>query len=106
MPYKVTSPLVIVPNANRVNGDGYFYIDGIIPDGFNDQRCDQLVKDGMLAKVEASHDTADEKSNKVEDILAEVGDDKDLAAEALAAEQAKPKPRKSLVEKLQAVLDA
>lgn len=48
MSYKVTCPLVIVPNADGVNGDGYFYKDAVIPAGFNDERCKVLVKDGML----------------------------------------------------------
>jgi hypothetical protein len=43
---------------------------------------------------------------KVEDILDRVGDDADAAREALDAEQAKgDKARKSLVEKLQAIVD-
>ena len=41
----------------------------------------------------------------VEEILDRVGDDQAAAAEALEAEQAKSKPRKSLVEKLQAIVD-
>jgi hypothetical protein len=41
----------------------------------------------------------------VDEILDRVGDDPAAAAEALAAEQAKSKPRKSLVEKLQSIVD-
>lgn len=52
--YKVTAPLVIVPNADPgVGGDGYFYAGAVIPGGFNDERCDQLVKEGFLEKVKA-----------------------------------------------------
>lgn len=39
----------------------------------------------------------------VADVLADVGDDPALAAEALAAEQARPKPRKTLVDALTAL---
>lgn len=62
MSYKVTSPLVIVPNVDGVSGDGYFYQDATIPDGHNDERCDQLVKDGMLEKVKAEKASTAAKS--------------------------------------------
>lgn len=51
MSYKVIKPLVIVPNDDGVSGDGYFYKNAVIPDGFNDERCEVLAKDGMLEKV-------------------------------------------------------
>lgn len=41
----------------------------------------------------------------VDDVLARVGDDPTAAQAALDAENAKSKPRKSLVEKLQAITD-
>jgi len=105
MPYKVTSPLVIVPNADGENGSGYFYEDAVIPDGFNDKRCDQLVKDGMLEKVKAEKVKADSGSaDTVDAILTEVGDDKAKAQTALDAENAKDKPRATLVGKLEAIL--
>lgn len=110
MSYKVISPLVIVPNADGVNGDGYFYKDAVIPAGFNDKRCESLVKDGMLEKVKAEKaaDPEPAKEPTVKEILDEVGDDKEKAAAALAAEQEArgDKARKTLVEPLQAVIDA
>jgi hypothetical protein len=42
----------------------------------------------------------------VKDVLAEVGDDAEKATAALEAEQASEKPRKSLVEKLEAIVAA
>lgn len=42
----------------------------------------------------------------VDQVLAEVGDDPQLAAAALAAEQAKERPRTSLVDKLVAIAAA
>lgn len=109
MSYKVTAPLVIVQNDDGVGGDGYFYQDAVIPDGFNDERCDQLVKDGMLEKAKADSGSGDStKEPTVKEILDEVGDDKEKAAAALAAEQEArgDKARKTLVEPLQAVIDA
>ena len=103
MSYKVTSPLVIVPNADGTSGDGYFYKDAVIPAGFNDKRANELVDEGMVEKVKADSGTS-EKSDKVDDILAEVGDDKDKAQAALDAENAKEKPRATLVGKLEGIL--
>ncbi|RDZ49311.1 hypothetical protein C5C07_20385 [Haloferax sp. Atlit-4N] len=106
MPYKVTSPLVIVPNDDGVSGDGYFYQDAVIPDGFNDKRCKELVKDGMLEKATADSgsDGGSDKEPTVKEILDEVGDDKEKAQTALDAENAKDKPRASLVDPLQKIL--
>lgn len=44
-------------------------------------------------------------SGNVDEVLARVGDDPSAAAEALIAEQGSKKPRKSLMEKLQAIVD-
>lgn len=111
MSYKVTAALVIIPNADKVSGDGYFYQDSVIPDGWNDERCKQLAKEGMLEKVAAAKpDPAAKegdgpKAGSVEFILAEVGDDKEKAAAALEQEKA-GKNRKTLVEPLEKVLSA
>lgn len=60
MSYEVTSPLVIVRNADGEGGDGYFYEGATIPSGYNDERCDELVEDGMLEEVDGSSDVVDE----------------------------------------------
>jgi hypothetical protein len=67
MSYKVTAPLVIVspsdadPTDNGGNaGPRYFYEGGVILDGYNDDRCDELVEEGLLEKLSA----AEEKSVK------------------------------------------
>lgn len=61
MSYKVTAPLVIVRNADGVGGDGYFYDGAVIPDGFNDERCKELVEIGMLETVSGSDSGASAK---------------------------------------------
>jgi hypothetical protein len=52
-------------------------------------------------------DTADNVPDRhtVEEVLAEVGDDPERAARALDAERASAKPRKSLVEGLERILN-
>lgn len=69
----------------------------------------RLVRKGYLVEKTNSEASDDDGSKpaSVKEILAEVGDDKDKAAEALAAEQGRgDDARSSLVGKLQAVLDA
>jgi hypothetical protein len=107
MSFKVTAPLVIISNVDGKSGDWYGYVDALVPTGLNDDRCEQLVKEGMMEKIKAPAPAADSetKSDKVADILAEVGEDKDKAAAALEAEQAKgEKARKTLVDPLEALL--
>lgn len=65
MSYKVTGPLAIVSPADGDESDEsgnagprYFYEGAVIPDGFNDERCDTLADEGLLEKVK------DEKSAK------------------------------------------
>lgn len=113
MGFKVTAPLVIIPNADGRSGDWYGYDGATVPPSHNDERCKQLVKEGMLekvkdtAKAETKADpSGDSKPTSVKDILADVGEDKAKAQEYLDEENAAEKPRTSLVEKLQAVLSA
>lgn len=107
MGYKVTAPLVVIANADGKSGDWYGYEGALVPAGLNDDRAKQLADEGMLEKVKAEKAAdPDSKPATVDDILAEVGDDKEKAAAALEAENASDKPRVSLVGKLQAVLDA
>lgn len=57
MGYKVITPLVIVGPSEKSGDDGandgprYFYEHGVIPAGFNDERCKELVEEGMLEEV-------------------------------------------------------
>lgn len=105
MSYKVTAPLVVIANADpEKGGDWYGYDGATVPEGHNDERCKQLVKEGFLEVVDASADSG--KPSTVDEILDAVGDDPAKAAAALEEENAAKKPRKSLVEKLQAVVDA
>lgn len=53
MSYKVTAPLVIIANDDQTSGDWYGYVDAVVPEGWNDERCKQLVKEDMLEQVSA-----------------------------------------------------
>lgn len=103
MSYKVTAPLVIIPNADGKSGDWYGYQDAIVPEGHNDERCKQLLKEKFLEVVK--DEPTEPTTDTVDAILAEVGTDKDKAAAAIEAEKA-GKNRTTLLTKLQAVLDA
>lgn len=126
MSYKVTAALAIVPNANGVDSDGYFYEKAVIPDGFNDERSAQLANEGMVEFFDAPEPTevdedvvvvpADpftdeqlaELPTTVDGLLDEVGDNPVKAQQVLDAELelAEDKRRKTLVAGLQDVLDA
>jgi hypothetical protein len=58
---------------------------------------------GLLAQT-ANWVEADLSASTVADVLASVGDDPERAAAALASEQLRDRPRKSLVEKLAAIV--
>ena len=84
----------------------------IVPDGVSDVDLANLVSFGAIAgatgpvsdpEPESTGDGS--KPTKVEDILAEVGDDKEKAAAALEAEVA-GKNRSTLVKALEDVLNA
>lgn len=62
--------------------------------------------DDQLAHYNVAVDGKVPKPASVKDVLATVGDDPVLAAEALEAEEAQAKPRKSLVEQLEAIIAA
>ena len=75
-------------------------------DAVEPENLKRHLRKGFLVEAEEAEEVEGEpKSDKVDDIVAEVGDDKEKAAEALEREKA-GKNRKTLVEKLQAVLDA
>jgi len=108
MSYKVTAPLVIIANADKTSGDWYGYAGATVPEGWNDSRAKQLVKEGMLEKgsaPKAEPEQASPKPDTVEGILAEVGDDKEKASAALEAEVA-GKNRSTLVKALEDILAA
>ena len=62
MSYKVTAPLVIIANADGKGGDWYGYDGAVVPEGHNDDRCEQLVKEGQLEKVAEAKSAAKAKS--------------------------------------------
>lgn len=110
MSYKVTAPLVIVRDEGGASH--HFYEGGVVPaSGFDKDHVKMLVDDGMLEKVkEEKAPAASPDANKgpsVDDILKDVGDDKEKAAAALEQENARgDAARSTLVKKLQAVIDA
>lgn len=61
--------------------------------------------DVQLAHYGVGVETATPKAATIDAIKAEVGDDPELAAEALEAELAHEKPRKSLVSYLEALIE-
>lgn len=82
------------------------YRNAPVPSGITDDSRDHLLSRGLIEKAEQSAD-GESKPPKVADVLAEVGDDKDKAAEALEQEKARgDAARSTLVERLQAVVDS
>lgn len=108
MNHVVTAPLVVISNADKVSGDGYFYQDAIVPDGWNDARRTQLTKEGMISEVELDEEPEGPKPGSPAFILAEVGDDPAKAQAALDAEieEKGDKARKGLVTSLEKVIGA
>lgn len=112
MSYKVISPLVAVAPAEKSGdlddanqGPRYFYEGAVIPDGYNDKRCKELVDDGMLEKVSAasqSSDSGDDKdptrSSSKADWVAYATDDA-RGESKLSKEEAESLTRDQLVEK-------
>lgn len=77
------------------------------PGDLTDEDRTRLTKEGYLHEVEILVEDGDDTPapNSVEGILATVGDDKAKAAEALEAEKSTAKPRTTLLDGLQAVID-
>jgi hypothetical protein len=65
----------------------------------------RLVEAGHLVELGASEEGTQGEPTTVDEILAAVGDDAEQAAAYLDAETAKDKPRKGLVEKLEAIIE-
>ena len=91
----------------RTTEGGYVYVYEGAPVPANTDADDlkRLVDEGFLEedKDAPAPAPAPEKSDKIDDILAEVGDDKEKAAAALEAEKA-GKNRSTLVTKLEAII--
>ena len=97
----------------RTVDGGYRHVyqdEPIAGDAIDPENLKRLVKKGFLAEATATGDESDSGSAKpptIKEIMADVGDDKAKAQEALDAEQARgDDARPSLVEKLQAVIAA
>lgn len=96
----------------RTTAGGYVsvYAGNPVPGGVTSEDLKRLLDEGFLGEQEApveSDTSGDSKPAKVEDILAEVGDDKTKAAAALETEKGLgDKARSTLVSKLEAIVNA
>lgn len=106
MRVKVTAPYVTIKTVAGTDGPAVrgFY-DGAIVDDVSEGDVEHLLRKGMVEVVEEP-EPEPVKEPSVKDILAAVGDDSEAAKAALEAEQERSKPRKSLVEGLEAVIAA
>lgn len=68
------------------------------------QRIDMISDDDLATELSAGAE--DVTAGTVDEVLARVGDDPELAAVALSKEQAKSQPRKGVVDRLTAVIEA
>lgn len=102
MSYQVKAALVIVPDEQ--GSFHHFYQGTVLPGGLDEKRVKELAKEGFLEKVETPTEVGP-AADSVEGILAAVGDDKAQAQSALDQENAKDKPRPSLVKKLEAIVN-
>jgi sulfur carrier protein ThiS len=103
--YIGVAPLTMV--RTKAGGYSMVYADQPVPADITDEDLKRLVDEGFLGQVEAAAAAQAEPATKpttVEDILAEVGDDKEKAAAALEEELASSRPRKTLLEPLEAIL--
>lgn len=105
--HKVTGPLATpyLDTGERI----YLYEGAELPSNLRKGEVKRLTELGLVSEVEVEEVDDNEggsKPAKVDDILAEVGDDKEKAQAALDAENASAKPRTSLVAKLEAVIAA
>jgi hypothetical protein len=98
--YRVTAPYVTVKQGDAVRG---FYTDAVFE--ADEGAVEHLLRKGMVEEVEEPKPEPT-KEPSVKDILAAVDGDLEAAKAALEAEQAKSKPRKSLIEGLEAVIAA
>lgn len=103
--YVVTAPLVV---ATREDGShAYVYQGANLPGGLAEGEAERLLDGDFVEESKAPADDDSEKGPSVKDVLADVGDDKEKAAAALEAENAKgDKARSSLVTKLEAIVNA
>lgn len=97
--YRVVAPYVTVNQGDAVRG---FYTDAVFE--ADENAVANLLRKGMVEKVDEVEEPEPVKEPSVKDILAAVGDDSEAAKAALEAEQERSKPRKTLVDGLEAVI--
>lgn len=100
--YQVVAPLVILCGDDGVYR--HLYQGAVVDAAVAKDRLQQLAKDGMVVKQQDDGDTKP-AGDTVAEVLASVGEDREKAAAALAAENAKPDPRPSLIKKLTAIAE-
>lgn len=96
--YRVTAPYVTVDQGDAVRG---FYTDAVFE--ADEEAVEHLLRKGMVEEFEEPQPEP-VKEPSVKDILAAVGEDSEAAKAALEAEQERSKPRKTLVDGLEAVI--
>lgn len=104
--YRVTGEYVTlkVKDSSGASVVAGFYKGGIVSD-VDPESLEHHLNKGMLEVVEEVEETPEApKEPTVDEVLADVGEDKEKAQAALDAEQAKEKPRATLVGKLESIL--
>ncbi len=99
------------PSKERVERGGYLvYAEG---DPIPETDRDELIRQGYLEDETSAALTVNEvrqieslTDGTVDDVVARIGNDPEVAAHVLAAEQATEKPRKGVIEHAEAVLAA
>jgi hypothetical protein len=101
---RVAAPLVVL--RTTFGTMVHLYEGAVVPKGADPAHRDQLIESGMLKRVPVKAEAAREPT--VQEVLDEVGDDAEKAAEALAAEvEARgDKARSTLVKALEEVIDS
>lgn len=105
----MTTYLSAVPLAMvRTQSGGYVNVleGDHVPGDILEEDLERLLGRGWLVEAPTADEAGDDKPTTVPDILAAVGTDKALAQQYLDEENKAKKPRVSLVEPLQAIVDA
>lgn len=107
----VTGPVVVLPE--KTTGKTIYYYQGaVLPDGLNEDRVADVIANGLVTETDGPDEPAGDESDPESDpdqvpdgtadeVLAWVGEDKDRAERALVTENAREKPRSTLVTQLQ-----
>jgi hypothetical protein len=101
--YVVTAPLVQALVDAETGVYTHVYQGGTLPADVDKGQLEMLLSDGLVKAASADEADAESKPLTIDEILSDVGNDKDKAQAALDAENGTDKPRKTLVDKLTAI---